>query len=102
TITGTGGNSSGSNNYGINQAAAITNTGAGSITLNGTGGGPGSNEAGYAGSFPGPNPSNITAVTGNISITGMGSSTSTGVASDGIDFYNGAISTTGGGTITLA
>ena len=41
SITGTGGNSSGNSNFGINQSAAITNTGAGSITLNGTGGGTG-------------------------------------------------------------
>jgi MBG domain (YGX type)/YDG domain len=95
SITGTGGNSSGGGNYGINQNAAISNSGAGSITLNGTGGGSGSGESGYR-SFNAA----ITAGTGDISITGTASAAASGL-NDGIQLNFTSISTAGAGKITL-
>jgi filamentous hemagglutinin family protein len=95
TVTGTGGNSSGDFNYGISQAAAITNAGAGSITLNGTGGGLGSAETGYLTN------GNVTAGTGNILITGTSSLTATGQGGSGVYLQTGNISTAGTGTVTL-
>ena len=62
--------------------------------MNGTGAGTGSTAPGvYIAA-------NITAATGNISITGAGSSTATGTSNYGV-FVNAAVSTGGTGTITL-
>ncbi|MBA2589481.1 MAG: hypothetical protein H0U98_12760 [Alphaproteobacteria bacterium] len=94
SITGTAGNSSGSNNHGISQIAAVTNTGAGSIILSGTGGGTGGNEVGYI------TTASVTAGTGNISITGNASRTATGLADDGIDLYIGSPTTSSVGIST--
>ena len=81
-------------NIGINQTVALSNTGAGSITLNGTGGGTGSNEAGYFTN------ANVTAVTGNISITSAASATTAGSVT-GLNLSAVTVSTGGSGTITL-
>lgn len=95
TINGSGFNSAGNNNFGINQTATITNNGAGSITLNGTGGGTGNNEMGVVSA------ANITAATGNISITGAASPTAIFIANHGVKLAGGITSTTGTGTITI-
>ena len=89
-------------NYGIYQAAPITNTGTGSITLNGTGGGSGNNEVGYTSGFFGGTSANVTAVTGNISITGIASVNLDGLSDRRYRPLYGTISTGGAGTITLA
>jgi filamentous hemagglutinin family protein len=106
SITGTGGSTSGSYNSGIYQTAALVNYQSGvggNITLNGTGGGTGSNEIGYFTS------ANVTAgnasasVNGNISITGAGSAAAAGSFNYGIQIQSAStIYTAGTGTITLA
>ena len=96
SVTGTGGNSSGAGNYGIKQIATVSNTGVGSITLSGTGGGTGTSETGLSST------ANISAGTGNISLTGVASGTATGASNHGVIFAGGNTSTTGAGTVTIA
>ena len=78
SITGTGGNSTGQGNAGIGQTAAIINTGTGSITLNGTGGGSGTSEIGLYSNAA------IRTGTGAISLTGTASATASGGGSYGV------------------
>jgi hypothetical protein len=90
SITGQGGNGSGSDNYGIySYNGAITSTGTGvnaaNITLNGTGGGTGANNHGIlidGNSIAGIN--EIESAYGDISLTGIGSSELTGGFQNGI------------------
>jgi filamentous hemagglutinin family protein len=96
SISGTGGNSRGTGNTGIEQIAVISNAAAGSITLNGTGGGNGIQEIGILSN------ADITAVTGNISMTGSASATAVGSGNHGVQVLGGTRSTTGSGTITIS
>ena len=75
--------SSGAANGGIVQTAALTDSGAGNITLNGTGGGSGNNEGGYY------TTANVTAGTGNIAITGAGSAAAAGSYNLGLNLAGG-------------
>jgi filamentous hemagglutinin family protein len=95
SITGTGGNARGPGNAGITHTAAITNTGTGAVTLNGTGGGTGIQATGILSN------ASITAGTGNLSLTGRASTTAIGSTNHGVQFSGGTRSTTGAGTITI-
>jgi len=93
SIVGTGGISSGINNVGIRNTGSISSTGG--VTLLGTGGGTGI-------SANGVNIENgISAVEGNVLITGLASSTGSG---SGVILSNttSIVSATGAGTVTVA
>ena len=95
SMTGTGGNSSGTANYGFYQTSgsSLSTTGAGSITLSGTGG-TGSNSQGLV------SLGSVTTGTGNIMLTGGLAAAAT--QGFGINLQSGTVTTGGSGTITVA
>ncbi|MDB5389867.1 MAG: hypothetical protein JWM11_5513, partial [Planctomycetaceae bacterium] len=104
-ITGQGGAGSTDMNSGVRLAvgASVTAKGSARITLNGTGGGGVNENNGVVFNAYGEDgPSHVTAQDGDITITGVGSSTATGSGNRGIGLYNGVtIQSTGNARIIL-
>lgn len=105
TITGTGGNSAGPDNFGVTNEGAVLNIGNGNITITGTSsGGPGAenpNSIGI-GQVGVVNLGLIQSGTGNISITGTVGANATGAANYGVGIGGGTIETSGHGDIDVA
>jgi hypothetical protein len=107
SVSGTGGSGAGNNNYGIEltnwgwgSPETISNTGAGTITLNGVAGGTGVSSGNYGVYNAG---GNVTTVNGNI-LVNASSGNAIGVGNEGLvmtSATSSAISSSGSGNITV-
>lgn len=104
TITGTGGNSGGPDNFGVTNEGAVLNIANGNITITGTSsGGPGAENPDSIGigQVGVVNLGLIQSGTGNISIIGTVGANATGAGNDGVGIGGGAIETSGHGDIEI-
>lgn len=103
TITGTGGNSGGADNFGVTNEGAVLNNANGNITMTGTSsGGPGAEVSPLGlGQIGVANLGLVQTGTGNISIIGAVGKNATGAFNAGVGIGGGLIETGGHGHIDI-